>query len=73
VILLLTIALLAHGPSPSGASVYVVRPDGSGDFPTIQAAIDAAIDGDTVELADGTFRGDGNRDPDYLGKAITVR
>jgi hypothetical protein len=73
VILLPTIALLALGPSPSGASVYVVQPDGTGDFPTIQAAIDAASDGDVIELTDGTFRGDGNRDMDYQGKAITIR
>jgi hypothetical protein len=73
VILILTITLLACGPSPTSASVYVVQPDGSGDFPTIQAAIDAAVDGDTVELTDGTFRGNGNRDIDYLGKAITIR
>jgi len=71
--LLLAIALLALGPLPSRASVYVIRPDGSGDYPTIQAAIDATVDGDVIELTDGTFRGDGNRDIDYLGKAITVR
>lgn len=72
-ILLLTIDLLALGQLPSGAAVYVVRPDGSGDFPTIQAAIDAATDGDVIELTDGTFRGDGNRDMDYGGRAITIR
>jgi hypothetical protein len=55
------------------ADTYVVNPDGTGDFPTIQAAIDAAEDGDIIELTDGTFTGVGNRDIDYLGKAITVR
>jgi len=54
-------------------TTYLVRPDGTGDFPTIQAAIDAAGVGDTILLAEGTFRGTGNRDLDYHGKAVTVR
>jgi hypothetical protein len=43
------------------------------NFATIQAAIDAAGDGDVIELAAGTYRGPGNRDIDFQGKAITVR
>jgi hypothetical protein len=56
----------------SGAT-HVVRPDGGGDFPTIQAAVHAAVDGDVVELTNGTFAGTGNRDIDLLGRALTVR
>ena len=55
------------------ATTYVVRPDGTGDFPTIQAAVDACADGDVIELADGSFTGPGNRDIDYDGRSITIR
>jgi hypothetical protein len=58
--------------SSVSATTYVVQPDGGGDFPTIQAAIDAVLDGDVIELTDGIFMGPGNRDIDFLGKAITV-
>jgi parallel beta-helix repeat protein len=43
------------------------------DYPDIQTAIDDANDGDTVLVAPGTYTGDGNRDIDFNGKAITVR
>ncbi len=42
-------------------------------YATIQSAINAAVDGDEVVIADGTYTGDGNRDLDFNGKAITVR
>ena len=55
------------------AAVININPDGTGDYPTIQAAIISADNGDHIVLADGTYRGDGNRDVEFLGKPITVR
>ena len=40
---------------------------------TIQAGIDEASNGDEIVLSPGTYTGDGNRDIDFNGKAITVR
>lgn len=66
----ITIALTAQS---APAAVHVVRPDGTGDFPTIQAAILGAQDGDEILLEDGTYVGSGNRKVSFLGKAVTVR
>lgn len=66
-------ALSSFFPIVSTAATYLVRPDGTGDFPNIQAAVDAASDGDVVMLADGWFMGEGNWDIDFLGKGITIR
>lgn len=54
------------------ATTYLIEPDGSGDYETIQAAISAATDGDIIELADGIFSGTGNWNINYLGKNLTV-
>lgn len=59
--------------SPAAAETYVVNPEGTGDYETIQAAIWSADNGDVIELTDGTFTGEFNRDLTYEGKSITVR
>ena len=46
------VGLGAVGVSSSLAATYVVNPDGTGDLPTIQAAINAALGGDIIELTD---------------------
>lgn len=76
VLLLLPAQVLAQ------SRVWTVSPSGSdsgsgfaysGSFATIQRAIDAASDGDTVEVLPGHYAGPGNGDLDFRGKAISVR
>ena len=69
----LAVLIILNYPSTSTATTWYITSDGLGTVPTIQAGIDLADTGDIVELADGTFTGEGNRDLDFLGKAITVR
>ena len=62
---ILVIVLVCAGTSQ--ATTYFVAPDGSGDYPTIAAAISACVNGDIISLGDGTFEGDGNRDLTFMG------
>jgi hypothetical protein len=70
---LLNLAVALALSSSAAATVYLVNPDGTGDFPTIQEGIWACSEGDTVELGDGVFTGNWNRLIDFMGMAITVR
>lgn len=73
------ITLTVHGPDGSytetrsqfikaGRARHV--PD---EFPTIQAAIDAAVEFDTIILCDGVYSGDGNYDLDFKGKTLHLK
>ncbi|MBE0535187.1 MAG: right-handed parallel beta-helix repeat-containing protein, partial [Phycisphaerae bacterium] len=64
--LVLCLSLACYGRT------ITVALDGSGEFSTIQGAIDAANNGDSIVVGDGVYTGDGNRDIDFKGKAITV-
>jgi hypothetical protein len=44
-----------------------------GEYSTIQDAIDAASDWDTVLVADGVYKGIGNRDIDFRGRKIWLK
>jgi hypothetical protein len=53
-------------------TVWRIKADGTGQAPTIQAGLNAAADGDTVLLMDGTYTGVGNINIDFGGKSILL-
>jgi outer membrane protein assembly factor BamB len=71
--ILLILSLLLVCSTASGERTIYVDANGTADFNNVQAAIEDANNGDTVIVYPGTYTGEGNRDIDFLGKAITVR
>jgi len=67
------VTLVLLSAATAAGDTYVIDPDGTGDFPTIQDAVNAATDGDIIELMQGTFTGDGNRDIQVPSRPITIR
>ncbi|MCP4510567.1 MAG: hypothetical protein GY826_29675, partial [Fuerstiella sp.] len=58
--------------SPAAADTLTVCSSGC-DYSDIESAIDAASDGDVIEIAAGTFGGYSYEEVGTLGKAITIR
>ena len=73
--LVLCILLLMLIPMTSAAKIWVIKPNGTGDFFDIQAAVDTTVvaNWDTLELTNGDFKGPGNRRVTFKGKALTIR
>ena len=56
---------LVSDPAANGSSAH--------PFDAVQKGVNAAANGDTVIVRDGTYTGSGNRDIDFAGKRIAVR
>jgi hypothetical protein len=65
------LAVLLHGDrnESHAGSILCVNSDDGGCFPTIQAAADAAVSGDTIEVAAGSYAGASLQD----GQRLTIR
>lgn len=69
---LVTILLTVTSSSIACGVTLTVSPDGAGQFPTIQAALDASRRDDVIELLPGTFTGPGNRGLRFPGWDLTL-
>jgi hypothetical protein len=72
VFFLSVVVILILGFSVCGRT-WLIRPDGTGDAPTIQAGVDSAASGDTLSLVDGVYVGSGNRQVYVPDKHVRIR
>ncbi|MBM3307483.1 MAG: right-handed parallel beta-helix repeat-containing protein [Candidatus Eisenbacteria bacterium] len=71
IVILMAVALAAAA-APAPGHTYRVAADGSGDFMTIQEGLSAALGGDTVSVAPGTYSGAGNRSLNFGGRRVLL-
>lgn len=65
-------ALVTLFPAVPYAGDILVNSYGTGDYATIQDAVDAAVPGDRILLQPGTYTGTGNKNIDTHGLEITI-
>ncbi|MCD4653235.1 right-handed parallel beta-helix repeat-containing protein, partial [bacterium] len=68
VVIFLFVTVFSMSGVLRAADIYVPA-----DQPTIQAAVDVAVAGDTIIIADGTYTGSGNVNVDPGGKDLIIR
>jgi len=68
----LAVTLLLLGTTVHARTI-TINSEGTGDYPTIRAALNAAVSGDTIVLDPGAYFGFGNQDITLVGKALTLR
>ena len=68
VVIIVSILIILAAWSP----VFCAELKVPGEYGTIQSGIDAAMDGDSILIAPGTYTGTGNRDIDCKGKIIKI-
>src|SRR5262249_42620637 len=76
------LSLLLRAPCAHAETYYVNGATGADGndgrseftaFKTIQQGLDTAQNGDAVLVADGIYKGAGNKDLDFNGKSVTLR
>jgi FlgD Ig-like domain len=64
--------LVVLSTPPAQSATLLIKPDGTGDYPTIQAGLNAAATGDTVLLAPGTYTGPQSGYIDFPPVVVTL-
>jgi hypothetical protein len=67
-----SLIILTYAISSPAATIYVDA-NGTGDYPTIQSAINHASNNNQIILSPGTYVGNGNNGIDITNKSVTIR
>lgn len=67
------ILVASTATTATNADILTVDDDGGADHMTIQSAIDAATNGDEIQVRPGVYRGNGAEVVDLAGKLVRIR